>query len=159
MLNIQCPPQVSHRPHRATLWVLSASHKPITNSACVTLGNTCLSQAKHKPNRVAHWAMPVTSQSQIQQVSDWVLNASHKPATNSVGVTLDTKCQPQANHIPSRVSHWVLNACHKPATNSAGVTLGTKWQSQASHKPIGVTMGTKCKSSAIHKFGGCHTGC
>ena len=36
----------------------------------------------HKPHKVAHW----------------VLNASHKPITNSAGVTLGTKCQSQANH-------------------------------------------------------------
>ena len=96
--------------------------------------------------------MPVTSQSQLQWVSHWLLSANHKPHTNPTGVTPSGNCQSQANHKFSechtgyempitiqpqtqRVSHWVLNVNHKPATNPMGVTMGTKCK-------LGVTLGT-----------------
>ena len=41
-----------HKPHKVAHWALTASHKPVTNSAGVALGTKCQSQASHLPTGV-----------------------------------------------------------------------------------------------------------
>ena len=72
-----------------------------------------------KTNHTGYY-MPVTTQSQIQTVSHWVLDVTHKPITNEEGVTMGTKCHSQTTHT------GYYMPVTKPLTNSDGVTLGAK---------------------------------